>query len=192
MTASDYFVIACPEPMDWDDSALLEGIPPPPGSMSWRVGQRFATPPVEPIQVSLDPTHSDQLVTFYKVDAVLMPRRMLQALRAVGVDNLDAYSTVIRHPRTGFETRDYVAVNLLGMVSAADIARSQVVGGSSDHRLDTDFDGFAVEPKRALDLLMFRLAENTSAILVHRKVKEYLQREGFTQLRFIPPERWVG
>jgi len=190
--SEEYFVLMCPEPMDWEDSALLKAIPPPPGSISWRVGQRFATPPTEPVQVSLNPTHSDQMLTYYDVDAILMTRRMLEALRAVGVDNLDAYNAIVRHPGTGFETRDYVAVNLLGLVSAADLSRSRVVGGSSDHKLDTGFEGFTVDAARARGMLMFRLAENTSAILVRRTVREHLKREGFEQLRFILPGKWVG
>lgn len=192
MSGPEYFVITCLEPMDWDDCALLEGIPPPSGSISWRIGQRFAVPPVEPIHVTLDPTHSDRLLMLYKTDALLIPKRMLNALRAAGVDNLDAYSTIITHPATGVVTRDYVAVNLIGLVSAADIGRSRVVDGSADHRLDTDFEGFTVDPARARGLLMFRLAENTSAIMVHRALKDRLRREGFDQLRFIAPEKWFG
>lgn len=192
MSGGDYSVITCSEPMDWDDSALLERIEPPPGAISWRVGQRFPKAPKEPVEVDLDPSHSDQLLTYYDISAILMPRPMLDALKAAGVDNLDAYSAVIRHPGTGFETREYVAVNLIGLVAAADLSRSKIVGGSSDHRLDTGFEGFAVDPARARGLLMFRLAENTSAILVHRSIKEALQRAGFDQLTFRPPEEWVG
>jgi hypothetical protein len=192
MTEREYFVLACREPMDWDDSALPDGIPPPPGSISWCAGQRFVTPPQEPVQVLLNPTHSDQLLTYYDTDAILMPKRMLDTLRAGGVDNLDAYDAVIRHEGTGFVTEEYVAANLVGLVSAADIAKSKVVGGSSDHRLDTEFEGFSVDEPRARGFLMFRLGENTAAVLVHRSLKDRLQAAGFDQLRFIPPEQWVG
>jgi len=99
---------------------------------------------------------------------------------------------VIRHPETKFETHEYVAVNLIGLVKAVDFARSTVVGGSSDHRLDTDFEGFAIDPAKAQDALMFRLAENTSAVLVHERVKDHLKKSGFGMLRFRRPEKWVG
>jgi hypothetical protein len=191
MSAS-YFVIHCPEPRDWDDSALLGATPLPPGAISWRVGQRFPNPPAEPIVIEMNATHSDQLCTWYDVDAVIMPRALLDTLRAFGVDNLDAYSALIRHPKTGFQTEDYVAVNLIGLVSAVDIGSSNVVGGSSDHKLDTDFEGFAIDPAKAHDLPMFRLAENTSAILVHERLRDHLKAAGFSMLRYMKPEKFVG
>ena len=39
---------------------------------------------------------------------------------------------------------------------------------------------------------MFRLAENTNALVVHESVKAYLEGRGFTMLSFIPPEEWMG
>lgn len=192
MSGAEYFVLMCMEPDDWDDSALVEGIPPPAGAISWRVGQPFPVAPTEPIQVTLDPSHCDRLMILYKKDALLITRGLLKAFRAAGVDNLDAYHTVITHPTTGFVTTDYVAANLIGLVSAADLNRSRVVGGSSDHLIDTDFDGFTVDPAKARRLLMFRLAENTSAIVVHRSLRDHLCAAGFDQLRFVPPETWVG
>lgn len=190
--AGDYFVLSCVQPPDWEDCAGLKGIPAPPGSFSWRVGQRFKVPPQQPIQVGLQAHHCDRLRTYYSVDAIVMTKAMLAALRAAGVHNLDVYQAVVRHPTTGFETHDYVAVNLIGLVSAVDFSKSKVVGGSPDHLLDTDFEGFAVDPRKTHGFLMFRLAENTSAVMIHRSVKDHLEREGFDQLQFIPPEQFVG
>src|SRR5207302_11238489 len=108
-------------------------------------------------------------------DSMIMQKSMLAALREACVDNLDAYETVIRHPKTAFVTHDYVACNLIGLVSAVNIARSKVVGGSSDHLLDTDFDGLVIDETRARGLLMFRLAENTTGVVVHEKIRRQLE-----------------
>lgn len=190
--AGDYFVLSCVPPFEWEDCALLKAVPTPSFKDSWSIGQRFSSPPVEPIQVTLQASHSDQMTTYYDVDAIVMTKAMLAALRAAGVHNLDVYEAVVRHPTTGFETHDYVAVNLIGLVSAVDFSKSKVVGGSPDHLLDTDFEGFAVDPRKTHGFLMFRLAENTSAVMIHRSVKDHLEREGFDQLQFIPPEQFVG
>lgn len=190
--SGNYFVIHCPEPRDWDDSALLEATPLPPGAISWRVGQRFPNAPAEPILIEMDPTHSDRLRTFYDVDALIMPRTLLDCLRGFGVDNLDAYSATIRHGRTGLQTHDYVAANLIGLVSAVDFSKSTTVGGSADHKVDTDFEGFAVDTSKSHDLLMFRLAENTSAVMVHERLKDHLKQAGFDMLKFMKPEKFVG
>ena len=189
---TEFFMLECIEPSDWDDSAMLRAVPRPPGEDSWRFGRPFKTQPTQPIEVMMVSTHCDRLKDLYKIDALLMTRRLYDCLREAGVDNIDAYDTVIRHPGTGFESRDYIAGNLIGLVAAVDVGASNIVGGSADHLLDTDFDAVKIDPAKARGLLMFRLAENTSAVVVSRKVKEFLEARGFTQLSFIDPENWMG
>ena len=40
--------------------------------------------------------------------------------------------------------------------------------------------------------LMFRLLENSSAIMVHEKVKDHLLSKGFDMLTFIESVDWIG
>jgi len=40
--------------------------------------------------------------------------------------------------------------------------------------------------------LMFRLAQNTSAVLVHKRVKEYVDAAGIDTLTWFRPEEWAG
>ncbi|MEZ5506693.1 MAG: hypothetical protein R3F38_12250 [Gammaproteobacteria bacterium] len=61
------------------------------------------------------------------------------------MDNMETYDCVITNDETGFSTEGYVAVNLIGLVQAVDLDNSNVTGGSSDHLLDTDFDGLAID-----------------------------------------------
>jgi hypothetical protein len=182
-----YYVLECFEPFDWEDSAIFDRSPKLPGVDSWRTGRRFETAIPEPIEFSLLPTHNDQLLEFYNVDALVMTQRLATALLEAGVDSLDIYKAVIRHPGTGSEVIDYVAANLIGLVSAVDLAQSKVTGGTSGGLLDVDFEGVRIDPARAGDHLMFRLAENTSAVVVHERVKHYLVSRGFDMLEFVPP-----
>jgi hypothetical protein len=188
----NYFVLSCPEPFDWEDSALFEATPLPTDEISWCIGRPFKAKPSEPIPIVLDPTHSDRLLPYYDVDAIIITRPVMQALLDSGVQNLDIYSARISHPESGFETTDYVAANLIGLVSAVDLKKSNVVGGSSDLRLDTDLDGFVVDPARVRGALMFRLAENTSAVLVHESLRKPLDKASQGLLQFIEPSNWVG
>lgn len=190
--ATEFFMLECIEPTDWDDSAMLRSVPRPPGEDSWRLGRPFKTRPVQPIEIMMVSTHCDRLKELYKIDALLMTHRLYNCLREAGVHNIDAYETVIRHPNTGFESRDYVAGNLIGLVAAADLGGSKVVGGNVDQTMDTDFDAVKIETAKARGLPMFRLAENTSAIVVSRQVKELLEARDFPQLAFIEPENWMG
>lgn len=191
-TAVPYFMLECFQPRGWDDSALFRRPPRLPDDQSWGVGRRFITPPELPIEFTLNDTHSDRLLEMDNTNALIMTKRLLEALREAGVDNLDAYEATIRHPKTGMVSKDYVAVNVVGLVSAADLAASRVVGGMSGGLLDVDFEGVAIDEKRTGGALMFRLAENSSAILVHEKVKAQLLANGFDMLTFVPPESWMG
>jgi hypothetical protein len=185
-------MLECFEPTDWDDSGLFKRAPKLPGVESWRTGRRFPTPLPEPIEFELLETHSDRLLEMDNTDALIMTKRLLAALRDAGVDNLDAYQAVIRHPGTGAVTEDYVAVNVIGLISAADLGSSKVVGGTQRQLLDVDFEGVVLNEDKAGGALMFRLAENTSAILVHEVVRDRLLTKGFDMLSFVPPERWLG
>ncbi len=187
-----YYMIECFEPDDWEDSAVLSGVPSPQGESSWRFGRPFQTIPNQPILIPMLETHCERLLDFYNTDALLIKRSLFEALKEVGVDNIDAYDTLIRHPVSGYETTDYIAGNLIGIISAADLAASTVVSGSHDGLLDVDFDSVTIDNKKVKGALMFRLVENTSAVVIHKKVKEFLESRGFDQLRFFLPEDWMG
>lgn len=189
---SSYYMLECIAPEDWDDPALVEGIAPPTGEDSWRLGRRFLNPPTRPIEVSLHADYGIQLKELRNVDALLMTKRLHKALLDAGVSNLDAYPTIIRHRSRPFETDDYVACNLIGLVSAVDAAKSKIIGSSPDGLIDTDFESVALDDRKAQGALMFRLAENTSAVIVHKSVKDYLQANGFDMLTFVPPSEWIG
>jgi hypothetical protein len=187
-----YYMIECFEPDDWEDSALVDRAPKLPGVGSWMSGQRFSGPVPEPIEFSLLDTHNDRMLEMDNTEALLITKKLLGALREAGVDNLDAYDAVIRHEGAGTVTTDYVAVNVIGLVSAADLGASNIVGGMKGGLIDVDFEGVVIDEGRARGALMFRLAENTSAIIVHERVRDHLLDRGFDMLAFIPPERWMG
>jgi hypothetical protein len=137
-------------------------------------------------------SHCDRLKDLFKVDALIMTKKLMQALQTCGVSNIDFYDTIITHPKSGFSTSDYVAGNLLGLAAATDLQKSTVVGGASDGLIDVDFKSVSMRDTISAGLLMFRLAENTSAVIVHSSIRDALVRMGFTQLSFIPPSQWMG
>jgi hypothetical protein len=104
-------------------------------------------------------------------------------LRRCGVDNIDTYPAVLVDNANEREFR-YFAVNILGLVAAADLSKSQWSNFDSAARLDTHFESLAVDPAKARGHLMFRLAEDTGTIIVHAKVKQALESAGIPMLRF--------
>lgn len=81
------------------------------------------------------------------------------------------------------------AVNILGLVAAADMSRSVATVHDGIPLIDVSFDSLVVDSSKAGGFLFFRLAENNGTVLVHRRVKEFLQQHGFgDELEFYLPE----
>ncbi len=108
----------------------------------------------------------------------LFSRQMIDTIRACGVDNLQAFPARIKNGATGAIIDDYVVVNVIGVVAAADLAasKSQPLAGGKF------FDELVVDEKKAGGLLMFRLAESRIEIIVAEPVAKALQAGKFVDL----------
>ena len=118
--------------------------------------------------------------------------RWQKSLIAAGVDNLQTFQTVLRAPSGELPPIEYVAVNILGCVAAADLNLSSISPDTPERLISTDFDALAIDERAARQLLMFRLAQNTSAVLVHRLVKQSIDAAGIQSLTWLRPEEWAG
>ena len=112
----------------------------------------------------------------------LFSRRLVRALENAGVDNLQVFPTVLRNEADGSTREDYVMVNVLGLVSCADVDRSNTTAlgaGFFFHRL-------VIDEARTHGLLMFRLAESLMDILIHGQVAEAIQAGEFRGIVLTP------
>jgi hypothetical protein len=122
----------------------------------------------------------------------LMSSRLLAVLRSVGASNLEVFPACIRNPLTREERLDYVAFNVVGLVAAADMTESVLMGTSDDKLLAVDFHSLVIDEKKAGGLLLFRLAESCSAIVISSSVKEAIERAGIPGMVFYGPGEWAG
>lgn len=124
----------------------------------------------------------------------LMTHRLVAALRQAGVDNLQTYETRLIDPLgTPPAPPDlYLAVNIVGRVAAADLSKSVLNPEVKERMISMDFHSLAVDEKRARGALMFRLAENISAVLVHESVKKHVETSGIDTLTWLSPDEWAG
>jgi len=163
------------------------------GGVSWDLGTRNGTTVPEPLEFELkplDPDASDEgpeMPEYFKGRVPLFRDDLVHALQQAGVDNLELYRAVIVDPDNGQRYTEYKAVNIVGSISAADMARSNATVNPGGPVLDVNFDGFSVDERKARGALMFRLAENTGAILVHESVVDRLLEKGFDKLEFLDP-----
>ncbi len=175
------------------DTMLLRPLPSVRGA-GWFRGQRFAAPPDAPLVVEVADEDEDGTAPLaWSPWVPLMRDDLVAFLRGCGVDNLDAYPAVIVGEETGLELRGYSAVNLVGLVRAASPAGTAYWPGTASRLLDADIDALAIDPARARGLLMFRLAECVTGVVVHDSVRRAVEaRPEFRDVRFVEPADWMG
>ena len=133
-------------------------------------------PPGEPIRLTIKKGREDApLPTFLREPVPLVNKQLLSVLRSAGVDNLDVYRAELYYADGRLASDDYYVFNLLGLVQAADLGKSRFDKGQPDRMISMGFDALAVDPAAARNLLMFRLAENVSTILIHETVKHAIE-----------------
>ena len=192
-----YYVLMCFTPW-FTKSASLGPAPQVAGVSSWIKGQLIDTPVPQPLPFTVEPDEDDRepdepgvLLEMYQDSYVLMTKRLVDALQEAGVDNLQLFDAVISDPRTGMVSADYKVVNVVGVVACADLGKSTYTTSGAP-LIDVSFDSLAIDEKRAGGLLLFRLAESLSAIIVHERVKSHLLAKGFDMLTFRDPAKYVS
>jgi len=124
----------------------------------------------------------------------LMKHSLVKALKESGVDNMQTYPTILTNPQGNPPAPSdlYLAVNIVGRVSAADMNSSSISSGNEDIMISVDFDSLVIDEKNVHGLRMFRLAENISAVLVHESVRNTIEKAGIDDLTWFAPEEWAG
>jgi hypothetical protein len=158
----------------------------------WFNGQPITYAVPQPLQYELDPEYEGELKPFYREAAPIMRKDLLEALTAAGIDNLQLFDAVVVDPATGKTYGDYKAVNVIGAVSAADMAQSKRMGAGDSTMVDVDFDSLVIDEARPRGMLLFRLAESVGAIVVHDRVKAVVESRGIPGMTFYEQGEWSG
>lgn len=162
-----------------EDGIDFDGVP------SWALGRRFQASLPNPIVLELVPVSdfTGEPPDMFDEYMCLMSRTMVRAISAAGADNLDVYPVVLEDRQNG-RRFDYYAVNIVGLVEAADLAQSEWDNLDGEPKLDTHFDSLVVDESKAAGHLIFRLAEDSSAIIIHDKVKAALEASALSTLTY--------
>lgn len=162
--------------------------------INFRLGERFDQDVPQPLEFTLqpldehDPESGAEMPVVFTKSILVLHDDLIKAMRAFGVDNIDTYDAVIHDPDNGESHTNYKAVNIVGLVAAADMEKSgAAVHGTPE--TDVDFDGLVIDEDKAGGRMFFRLAESTNAILVHEDLKNFLVDKGFGHVCFNDPEQ---
>ncbi len=184
-----YFVMECNGV--YPSAALAKG--PSLNDPPWFHGGRVAEDFDVPLIYRLNPKRAGNLKAMYDDTAYpVMRDDLIEALKAVGVDNLQLFSAVIIDPATGAEHRNYKAFNIVGVVAAADMEKSERMPTTDSTMIDVDFSSLAIDEAKASPFRLFRLAESVNAIIVDDVVKAGVKRCAIPGMVFYKPENWSG
>jgi len=187
---SEYFILERGDsPRRWVDEEPWELAP------SFRQGHIIAEPVQTPLKFALKPwirdssDHGPYMPSYLRRSIPLFREDLVKALSEAGVRELDLYDAVIEDPeRPDQPHTNYKAVNLIGLIGAADMGQSSFTEHSGGAIGDVDFDDLVIDDNKAKGRLIFRLAESTNIIMVHKRVRDHLLAKGFDDLEFYEPD----
>jgi hypothetical protein len=161
---------------------VLEGVyrvKDPGLDVRWLSGLPVPSPLPVPIELELDDRFGTRMADIFIRRILVMSDRLVAALRRAGVTNLQTFPAVLMDPKRGKRVPGYQAVQILGRVKAADMERSIAHDPSGVGRNIVFFEKLVIDEEAAHGLLLFRLLEDASTIIVHERVKQELSKESW-------------
>ena len=157
-----HYLMSCERP------ATLRTIGQGPGLTTepWVFGRKVASKVPDPLVYTLQPGQGD-LSPMYTEGQPIMRQDMVDALQEAGVDNLDLYRAIVRDPVTGQEWHNYWAFNVLGLVAAG-----------------VETPALGIDESRTMGLLLFRLVEAPTLIVVDERVMHVVLRRAIPGVVF--------
>jgi hypothetical protein len=131
--------------------------------VSWTMGVRWERPVAQPIRCELNPKRGPKLRDAYLINIPLFSRRLLDAIRSVGVDNLQTFDAELTD-LSGQVHTDYKAVNIIGAISCADLEQSQFQQPEGYPFIN--FQRLVIDARKARGLDLFRLGEHPARIIL--------------------------
>lgn len=127
-----------------------------------------------PYEFRPDAENPVELADYYS-GSNLMSQRLVDTIQSCGVDNLQIFSATITNASSGETIPGYVVVNVVGLITAADLAAS-ATRPLADVKY---FEKLAIDPSKARDVLMFRLADSRIDVIVAEKVARTIEKGAF-------------
>jgi hypothetical protein len=159
----------------------------------WFSGAKINYPVPDPLEFVIDTDSvGSEMCAIYAGAYPVYRQDFIDALHEAGVDNLELFNVVIKNPIDGKVYTNYKAVNILGLIACANMEESVLMGDSDSTMRDVDFDELAIDESKAGGALFFRLAENVTAVIVHKKVADHVKTKNIPGIKFLLPENWSG
>ena len=117
----------------------------------------------------------------------LFSTRMQNVLKEAGVDNIDYYPAKVVLGSTG-QVLEYKVANILGLISGLD--REVSVFEEDEDGFIEEIYSMVFDESKFHDFKMFRLEEFENLIIVHKQLKDAIEKNSLTGMTFIEDEEW--
>lgn len=174
------------------NAMLLNSLPKPSAFVGWMGGKTFTKPPNVPVVVRIKEGYEHSDPPAFKNVPQVMTVEFLDALRSAGVDNIDVYDAILESADGNVRLSGYKAYNIVGVVSAADLGKTEFSPGNPSRQIDASIRSLAVDETKTKGLLLFRLAESVDTILIHNSIKAALETRKFIGVSFTPPNLHIS
>jgi hypothetical protein len=133
----------------------------------WSMGVNYTGTVKQPIVCWLNPKRGRKLRDAFLIDIPLFSDRLITALRAAGVTNLQSFDAEVRTPE-GEILSNYKAVNIVGAVMCADMNKSQYVRNPGSAFIE--FTHLVLDKNKVRDSDLFRLGERPGRIMLSERI----------------------
>jgi hypothetical protein len=134
-----------------------------------------------PLYFSTDHSSQEPPKGMHGKSIPIMSDSFIKALQGAGVSNIQCFPAVIKSRRDEYVWTDYKAVKVIGMISAADLKRSEyipIIDRPGENSIPLiGFKDLKIDKSRALGSLLFILAENPGTIIIAENVVEFLRKQ---------------
>ena len=116
--------------------------------------------------------------SFTGVSIPLWSAALLEAVMKAGASNIQTFESKIVNRDSGEEWPEYFAVNVIGILSCADMDKSLYtkIGNSPSGIPFVGFHKLVIDERRTKNLLLFRVAESPGEIVVHERINTALKQ----------------
>ncbi|MFI3220692.1 MAG: hypothetical protein QX189_16475 [Methylococcales bacterium] len=156
---------------------------------AWHDGIKFSVVPEQSLKlkIDLDDPDAGEFADYIYGYIPLVSERFKSVLDVCGISNIDYYPVDIIGADKFEDIPKYYAFNVVGKIAAADRDKSDYFEAFGQMGA-TQFSRFVINESVVKNIDFFRLAEQSSTIIVSERIKLACEEAGIDTLYFIPLE----
>lgn len=152
-------------------------------------GRPISSPIALPIEVELvaDDRGDAQMPSIFVVPALVLHKDVANLLSEAGVENIQYFSASLVDPNTAAQFSDYLLGNVLGVVDAIDMEKSEAAEDSPPG-IAMQFETMIIDPAKCKGQLLFRLMHRQNLIVIAESVADKLRGSKLPFIHMVEPE----